>query len=314
MAIAMASTSRCEELASPGWFGFTLSVMILFGILFSYLPQHYRIVHRRSSEGISPYFVLLGTTSGTCAFANILVLPSSRQDVMCCKEINGYGCIAGLLGIAQVGVQWACFAVILLLFLLFFPRATPLVPPQPHTVRPTYKVALVVTGLCILHFIITFGVSLGLLLTHPKAASTLANVLGILAAILSSIQYFPQLWTTFKLKAVGSLSIPMMCIQTPGSFLWAGSLAARLGAEGWSAWGVYLVTGTLQGTLLTMGIYFELLDRKEKRVGRGVGDDFAHSTNHETDDEGGNVVEGDGSEDDTAATERTPLVRGSSRK
>lgn len=53
-----------------------------------------------------------------------------------------------------------------------------------------------------------------------------------------------------------------MVIQTPGSFVWAGSLAARLGIEGWSTWGVYLVTGFLQGSLLVMGIYFEVQARK----------------------------------------------------
>ena len=82
---------------------------ILFGILVSYLPQHYRIIARRSSEGISPYFILLGATSGTCAFANILTLPASRADLACCREINGFACFAGLLGIAQIGVQWSCF-------------------------------------------------------------------------------------------------------------------------------------------------------------------------------------------------------------
>lgn len=82
---------------------------ILLGILVSYLPQHFRIINRRSSFGLSPYFVLLGTTSGTCAFANILVLPTSRADVACCKEISGFACFAGILGIAQVGVQWSCF-------------------------------------------------------------------------------------------------------------------------------------------------------------------------------------------------------------
>jgi len=82
---------------------------ILLGILVSYLPQHYRIIARRSSEGISPYFVLLGTTSGTCGFGNILTLPASRADLGCCREISGFECFAGLLGVAQVGVQWACF-------------------------------------------------------------------------------------------------------------------------------------------------------------------------------------------------------------
>lgn len=85
--------------------------LILFGILLSYLPQHYRIISLRSSFGISPYFVLLGTTSATSGFANILVLPRSARDVACCQEINGLACLAGLLGILQVGLQTLCFYV-----------------------------------------------------------------------------------------------------------------------------------------------------------------------------------------------------------
>lgn len=60
----------------------------------------------------------------------------------------------------------------------------------------------------------------------------------------------------------------MMCIQTPGSFVWVGSLAARFGWEGWSTWGIYLVTGVLQGFLLVMGILFELRARKERKKDR----------------------------------------------
>ena len=78
-------------------------------MLISYLPQHVRIISRGTSEGISPYFVLLGTTSATSGFANILLLPTSQQDVACCKELETFNCVIGLLGIAQLGVQWICF-------------------------------------------------------------------------------------------------------------------------------------------------------------------------------------------------------------
>ena len=84
---------------------------ILIGMLVSYLPQHARIIKRRTSEGISPWFVLLGTTSATSAFANILLLPKSRQDIACCNELEPFHCVAGLLGIAQLGVQWASFSL-----------------------------------------------------------------------------------------------------------------------------------------------------------------------------------------------------------
>lgn len=78
--------------------------------MFSYMTQHYRIISRGSSEGISPYFVLLGVTSANAQFGNILSLPASRADVACCKEVSPFECIAGLLGIVQIGTQWVCFA------------------------------------------------------------------------------------------------------------------------------------------------------------------------------------------------------------
>ena len=124
------SSGACADLSSPSISNFVLSMyvyrlpvptfylsadrsfsLILLGILVSYLPQHHRIISRRSSTGISPYFVLLGTTSGTCAFANILNIPASQRDLACCKELNGFECVAGVLGIAQIGVQWSCFMV-----------------------------------------------------------------------------------------------------------------------------------------------------------------------------------------------------------
>lgn len=34
---------------------------------------------------------------------------------------------------------------------------------------------------------------------------------------------------------------------------------ARYGIDGWSTWGLYIVTAFLQGLLLFMGIYFEYI-------------------------------------------------------
>ena len=91
----------------------------------------------------------------------------------------------------------------------------------------------------------------------------------------------------------------MMCIQTPGSFVWAASLAARLGPSGWSAWGVYLVTGSLQGTLLILGSWYEIQQRRkekkeiESRIDNAVND---------------SQEQHDGS---TVADEQTPLIQDS---
>lgn len=81
----------------------------MFGILLSYVPQHYRIISFKSSFGISPYFVLLGTTSGSSALANVVSQQKSLHVVTCCKEVNGFSCFAGLLGIFQIATQCLCF-------------------------------------------------------------------------------------------------------------------------------------------------------------------------------------------------------------
>ncbi|RJE20935.1 PQ loop repeat protein [Aspergillus sclerotialis] len=297
---------HCQQLAAPSYLNFILSILILFGILISYLPQHYRIISLRSSFGISPYFVLLGTTSATNGFANILVLPRSARDVSCCKEINGLACFAGILGILQVGVQTLCFWACLALFVIYFPRATSPVstvttPESSSKDSPTYRSALIVTAICLLHALVVLIISIAFAVRRPESLQAWANFLGVFAAILSSIQYFPQIYTTFRLRCVGSLSIPTMCIQTPGSLVWAGSLAARLGTEGWSTWGVYVVTACLQGTLLIMAVYFEYFGPKKKE-----------SHHHDNEAPDGSLEE---EEEDRAhadhhrqATEETPLL------
>jgi hypothetical protein len=147
-----------------------------------------------------------------------------------------------------------------------------------------------VTIVCVVHTVILIVTSVVIAITQPTHLQAWANVLGVMAAVLASIQYFPQIWTTFRLRHVGSLSIPMMCIQTPGSLVWAASLAARLGKEGWSAWGVYVLTAVLQGTLLVMGVYFEYLGPKK--------DVIEHP-----------IESSDGHEHDQPPSENTPLLQ-----
>ncbi|KAK8010844.1 ATP synthase F0 [Apiospora arundinis] len=264
---------RCAELQRVGYTNFFVSILIIIGILFSYLLQHYRIISRGTSEGISPYFVLLGVTSANSQFANILALPQSRADVECCKQVSGFECAAGLLGIAQIGVQWICFAVVLVLFLVFFRRDETIPDDDDDDIvdpdQPTWRTAIGVAAACLIHGLIIVIVSASLALGAPDYLAMWANALGIMSAALAAIQYIPQIWTTYHLKHAGSLSIPMMCVQTPGGLLFAASLGARLGWGGWSSWGVYVLTAVMQGIVLAMAIRYEWPSHDEHGHGRG---------------------------------------------
>ena len=155
--------------------------------------------------------------------------------------------------------------------MIYFPRATSSTDPTrsadstPEGQGPTYRTALAVTATCIAYTLLTAIISVALAMRRPSALEGWANFLGVFAGVLASIQYFPQIYTTWRIRGVGSLSIPMMCIQTPGGLLWAGSLAAREGLKGWSIWGVIVVTACLQGVLLAMTIYFEYFSPKSKQ-------------------------------------------------
>ena len=211
------------------------------------------------------------------------------------------------------------------MFLIYFPRDDPDSKANPeidgqaptHThvnpSAPTYRTALLVAATCIIHALVVIVLSVTFYFADPSLMQSWANFLGILATVLSSIQYFPQIYTTFHLRHVGSLSIPMMCIQTPGSLVWAASLAARLGPEGWSAWGVYVVTAALQGTLLAMGVYFEYIaPEKDEDVdavingdavanGHGDGDPSTPAYRQRQADDGA----------DLPVSEETPLLQAS---
>ncbi|KAF1839512.1 PQ loop repeat protein-like protein [Decorospora gaudefroyi] len=270
--------SRCRQLADPDLVNFAVSVFIVVGILVSYLPQHYKIISRRSSRGLSPMFVLLGTVSGTASIANILTLPESTADMACCREMGSFPCAAAMLGIVQIGVQWSCFFFIMLLFLIFFPRGTsPAVQEEQDTDMPTWKEAVLVLAVSLTFFVVTFVGSLVFVYALPSHVRGWANFLGLLATILAAIQYIPQIFMTWRLQETGSLSIPMMCIQTPGSFVFAASLYARLGRGGWSAWGLFIFTGLLQACLLAMSLGFVWRDRRARRD-ESVGDANGNGT------------------------------------
>ncbi|KAK5987975.1 hypothetical protein PT974_12111 [Cladobotryum mycophilum] len=254
----------CDELKAPSYMELVVSIIILIGLLISYLPQHYRIISRGTAEGISPYFVLLGTTSATAGFANILTVSPSRKAIGCCKELETFECVAGLLGVAQLGTQWLCFTAILVLFLIFFRYQQANVSQEElGGESPKWQMAATVGLLCLLHGLLVIFLTGVFAIAIPNQLNFWANFLGVMAAALAAVQYIPQIYMTYRLKHVGSLSIPMMCIQTPGGLLFAASLFARLGMEGWSTWAIYLLTAAMQGTVLFLGIYFEITRRSD---------------------------------------------------
>jgi len=252
-----------------------IAVFIALGILVSYLPQHYKIISTKTSEGISAWFLLLGAISMSCSYFNVLILQFVQFG--CCKnEYSAGKCFENVLAIIQLTIQWFCFTMILVLYMIYFPDDKKYIPNislgsgynnlSPSKYSPEWSISLKVAIAVAIHFIFTLIVSAYLLIfvggAEEKATRYWADLLGVISLILASVQYLPQIWKTWRRKSVGALSIQMMLLQTPGSFLFAYSLASSPGTR-WSTWTVFLITGCLQGTLLIMCICWHY---REKRV------------------------------------------------
>lgn len=128
---------------------------------------------------------------------------------------------------------------------------------------PKWQTATLVGLLAFLHGLVVVVLTGVFAIAKPGLLNSWAIILGMMSAGLAAVQYIPQIWTTYRLKHAGSLSIPMMCIQTPGGLLVAASLYFRLGWEGWSTWIIYVLTAAMQGAVLGLCVYYEVLARRD---------------------------------------------------
>jgi len=131
-----------------------------------------------------------------------------------------------------------CFSIFILLVTLLLVSSLPSssFPPPPKTVMIT-------------------GPSSRLLVQRW------AGFLGWSATVLAALQYIPQIIHTSRARLVGSLSIPMMCLQVPGSAIFVYSLALRPGVN-YTSLAAYVCTGVLQGVLLVLCIVWRIRERR----------------------------------------------------
>lgn len=80
----------CQRFQDPSIANLVISIGLAIGIVASYVPQHVRIIRRKTSEGLSPWFLLLGVLSGVCAVCNIFLL--ARPVFGCCRMIVSAFC------------------------------------------------------------------------------------------------------------------------------------------------------------------------------------------------------------------------------
>jgi hypothetical protein len=272
---------RCAELSRPSIVQFIISCFLMLWLFAANIPQWARIVARKSPEGLSTLYILLGSLSGVCAVGNILVLPSTDEDIECCLINSPFSCVSGLLGMLQVISGIACFWVILFLYVYYSEeeaeaeihgRRLSISGPE-KTFSRAKSAWIVLIVVCTFAFVILV-VSAVILRRFPWVAQVWADVLGILVALLACVQWLPQVYTTYTLGHLGSLSLASLTLSAPYTWIFGVSMMIREGLDGWSVWVVYILVGVMQLVLISMGISYELKSLRRaaqnaERIARG---------------------------------------------
>jgi uncharacterized protein with PQ loop repeat len=241
----------CNAYQSPTVPAFVAGALLAVGIFASYIPQHIKVIRRRSSEGLSPGFLLLGSLSAFSAFVNIFIVTIPARQ--CCRSVlTTFQCSSSMVGFFQILLQAVGYIMIFLLC-VFATKNSIREPSINH------EKLLVNYRILVAYVVLNTVLVISLLLSGNNANMDFlyffADLSGVLSTIFAIIQYLPQLWTTFSIKHAGSLSIPMMCLQTPGGYVWSYSLYSQPNSV-WSSWLPYFAAANLQLLLLSMCLYF----------------------------------------------------------
>ncbi|KAJ7186578.1 hypothetical protein C8R46DRAFT_1273255 [Mycena filopes] len=274
------------------WVTASLTLVLCVGLVISYLPQHFRIINKGTSEGLSPWFLLLGSTSSAAGFLNMITV--QHTQLRCCRVVSIASCVEATAGIVQVGLQWAMFSFIFILYMLYFPAHLKFEPTSsrrrqerlktPRVRTQLWARSVLLANVTVAHFVLSALLTLFLLLSSPSPLHPLpppttpypdpsppdalplplarwALYLGVSSALLAAIQYLPQIAFTWRARLVGALSVPMMCVQSPGAVAMVLSIALRPGTN-WTSWITYAVAGLMQFTLLSICIAWKLRQRR----------------------------------------------------
>ncbi|KAF7978574.1 hypothetical protein HWV62_45511 [Athelia sp. TMB] len=238
-------------------------------------------------------------------------------------------CVESVAGVFQLFLQWSMFTIILVLYMIYYPAHLKYAEVDidehdgsapRHIKTPIrsddWRLSVTLAAVVAVHFLLLVFVTFLLLgTTNPSSDTPLtplvsiwATFLGVSSAILAAIQYMPQIYHTYKAKLVGALSIPMMCMQSPGAIAMVLSIALRPGTN-WTSWVTFAVSGTMQATLLVMCFMWKY---RQSKLGL---DDFGHPK-HDGDERsfeeevahGGEHVDGS-AVPEIAATEESPLLQ-----
>jgi len=248
----------------------------------SFVPQMFTLFQHKNLDGVSGLTMMLNYLSNLFTTINTIIL--YWYEVQCCKRLSAVQCIGNMVPMIQLSSSAVCTFII-------FTQATAYsgrnrmtdeqkVVQDELTVNrnrsATDYIAFIfgtngfIAKLFVMSLIgsvILFCIGAALMVfvgIDAKATSGYAKGIGLGAILFLMVMYIPQLYTTYKVKHSGTLSVTSLLIQCPGS-LAVVYFAAIQSHLDWTTWSPYLASASQQAILLIMCLYYFLVNRNKKK-------------------------------------------------
>lgn len=260
-----ADYSRFYPVAAFSWM--LLGTGLMIGTSISVIPQILLLIKNKSSYGLNPVTLFTVHMNQVIILINIISL-NIPDFVGLPQATPWYLPYSRLLTIGNALMLWLFYMPIIFCSFILYDKN--IYTNRDHTkmrrekflgrflgvLNPTISLIMFFLIEC---FAITMGMRCSVNMYYGK-------LMGTISTFIVLVQYFPQMYTTFKLKTNGSLSILMLCIQAPGGL--ANSLFLWLGQhDDWSTWISYMAAAAEQFILLGMCIYYKCKNMKKRKLG-----------------------------------------------
>jgi len=232
---------------------YALGIVLGLAGTLSYLPQYYTLIKTKQAKGISELSLFILNIGNACLSLNSLI--SNWGAWTCYDNCSFWLCSANLLPLWQILLGWIMVVPLYIVFVRFKIRDN----------RPRWKFS---KRYCIydLAFVLTYMVFVVVVVAISLAEEMISNdnrqffaafaiVLGISAAICSSIVWIPQIIKLLQTRKQGSLSLLMFLIQTPGNLVIIFFQAVMF-SQDWSTWITYAITFVEQATIVVLLLLF----------------------------------------------------------
>ena len=231
------------------WWETLMGASIIFFSGLIMLPQCIKIIKNKSSKGVSPDFILLVSSNVVFGLVNSTIINYPYMES--CPYVGYDVCIPALLSWGQsIMLVLIYYAVFILLFIFYEDKSSTrwkVVIGYFIGFHVFMIIALVLTALSVT--VIDNCSTFSLVYAHAS---------GVIGSILVFIQYLPQLWTTYKNKSSGSLSLTANLAPSIG-FIFYILFMAFSTEQDFSAYLKYIVSLLVQGLLSCMQIYYDYI-------------------------------------------------------